>query len=123
MESRIIRRNDWQSRMTPYTLDGEEYAASSNWCPITFNEDTREGSYYFEMLPGAVTKPHIHRGFEEFLILQGEAIESDGRVLQAGDFAAYGPGSQHYTRTESGCVMLVVEWRPKEAPESKVEAD
>ncbi len=45
------------------------------------------------MLPGAVTRPHTHPGYEEFLVIEGEAIESDGRVPKTGDFVRFGPGS------------------------------
>ena len=34
--------------------------------------------------PGAVTVPHVHPGYEEFYVLEGEAVESDGTVIRAG---------------------------------------
>jgi hypothetical protein len=45
-------------------------------------------------------------------VIQGEAIESDGRVLKTGDFVSFKPGSFHNTRTETGCLMIVFEWAP-----------
>jgi anti-sigma factor ChrR (cupin superfamily) len=96
-------------KLQPYTLDGPDHPGL-NWLPITFDPKTSRGSYYFQMEPGAVTKPHTHPGYEEFLVLEGEAIESDGRVLKAGDFVSFKPGSYHNTRTETGCLMIVFEW-------------
>jgi anti-sigma factor ChrR (cupin superfamily) len=93
-----------------YTLDGPEYAALLRWRPITYDPKTSRGSYYFQMLPGAVTRPHTHVGYEEFLVLEGEAIESGGRVLKTGDFVTFQPGSHHNTRTDTGCLMIVFEW-------------
>jgi anti-sigma factor ChrR (cupin superfamily) len=62
------------------------------------------------MDPGAVTVAHDHPGFEEFMVLEGELIDSDGRRLRAGDFVSYDPGTHHNSWTESGCVLVVFEW-------------
>lgn len=51
-------------------------------------------------------------GFEEFYIIEGEAVESDGTVIRAGDFISFPPGSYHSTRSEKGVLALVIEWRP-----------
>jgi len=101
-----------RDQLEPYMLDGPEYAALLRWLPITFDAKTSRGSYYFQMLPGAVTKPHTHPNYEEFFVIEGEAIESDGRVLKTGDFVSFKPGSHHNTRTETGCLMIVFEWAP-----------
>ena len=98
-----------RDNLQPYTLDGPDYPGL-NWLPITFDQKTSRGSYYFQMEPGAVTRPHTHPNYEEFQVLEGEAIEPDGRVLKAGDFVSYKPGSYHNTRTETGCLMIVFEW-------------
>ena len=100
------------STFEAYKLDGPEYEALLRWLPITFDQKTSRGSYYFQMLPGAVTKPHTHPNYEEFFVIEGEAIESDGRVLNTGDFVSFQPGSHHNTRTETGCLMIVFEWAP-----------
>jgi quercetin dioxygenase-like cupin family protein len=94
-----------------YDLEGPDQQRLIRWLPVTYDRATAVGSYYFKMLPGAVTTPHTHQGYEEFFIIEGEAIESDGRILKAGDFVSFAPGSHHHTRTETGCLMLVVEWR------------
>ncbi len=56
--------------------------------------------------------PHVHPGYEEFYVIEGEAVESDGTVIKAGDFISFPPGSYHSTRTDKGCLVLVFEWRP-----------
>ncbi|HVM85578.1 MAG TPA: cupin domain-containing protein [Candidatus Binatia bacterium] len=99
-----------RDKLVTYPLDGPEYEALLRWLPITYDAKTMRGSYYFQMLPGAVTKPHAHPGYEEFLVLEGTAIESDGRVLNTGDFVSFKPGSFHNTRTETGCLMIVFGW-------------
>jgi hypothetical protein len=48
---------------------------------------------------------------EDFLIIEGELIESDGRVLKAGDFVHYEPGTHHNSRTEKGCLLIGIDWR------------
>ncbi len=93
-----------------YDLEGPEQLRLIRWLPVTYDRRTGIGSYYFKMLPGAVTTPHTHPHFEEFFVIEGEAVESDGRVLKAGDFVSFPPGSHHNTRTETGCLMIVVEW-------------
>lgn len=98
-----------RDKLVPYTLDGPDYPGL-NWLPITYDPRTSRGSYFFQMEPGSVTRPHTHVGYEEFLMLEGEAIEPDGRVFKAGDFVTFQPGSYHNTRTETGCLLIVFEW-------------
>jgi quercetin dioxygenase-like cupin family protein len=100
-----------RDKLVPFTLDGPAYTALTNWLPVTYDEKTGCGSYYFQMLPGCETKLHVHQGYEEFYVLEGEAIESDGTVIKTGDFISFPPGSYHNTRTETGCLVLVVEWQ------------
>jgi len=69
------------------------------------------------LLPHAHAAGLRHRGarppgLEEFIILEGELIDSDGTVFKAGDFVSYAPGTRHNSRTETGCLIAVFEWRP-----------
>ena len=66
----------------------------------------------FPVAAGRRTLPHVHPGYEEFYIIEGEAVESDGTVIKAGDFISFPPGSYHFTRSDKGCLALVFEWRP-----------
>ena len=79
---------------------------------VSYDRETRRGIYVIRMEPGAVTIAHTHECMEEFLILEGELIESDGTVLKKGDFASYRPGSRHNSRTETGCLLVGFDWDP-----------
>ena len=81
---------------------------------VSYGSGTRRGIYVMRMEPGAATIPHTHECMEEFLILEGELIESDGTVLKKGDFASYRPGSRHSSRTETGCLLVGIDWDPPE---------
>ena len=56
--------------------------------------------------PGTKTIPHVHSGHEEFLILEGELIDSDGTIFKKGDFISYKPNSSHSSHTNKGCLIL-----------------
>ena len=83
--------NHLRDKMVPYRLEGYTEENRCQWLPVSFNADTQCGSYYFQLLPGAVTVPHVHPGYEEFYVLEGEAVESDGTVIKAGDFISFPP--------------------------------
>jgi anti-sigma factor ChrR (cupin superfamily) len=98
----------------PYDLEGPVQPEMS-WLPISYDRASGQGCYLMRMQPGAATLPHEHPGMEEFLILQGELIDGDGRVFRAGDFVSYDAGTRHNSRTETGCLLAVFEWRKPEA--------
>ena len=76
------------------------------WHKISFDEKTNFGTYISKLDPGTKTLPHIHSGYEEFLILEGELIDSDGTIFKKGDFISYEPGSSHSSFTKKGCLIL-----------------
>ncbi|MFN8132890.1 MAG: cupin domain-containing protein [Solirubrobacteraceae bacterium] len=76
---------------------------------ISYDRASGHGCYAMRMEPGAETIAHVHAGFEEFLILEGDLVDSDGTVFGPGDFVSYRPGTHHNSRTEGGCRILVVE--------------
>jgi anti-sigma factor ChrR (cupin superfamily) len=94
-----------------YDLDGPVQPEMS-WLPVSYKREDGRGSYLMRMQPGAVTIEHDHRGFEEFLVIEGELIDSDGTVFKAGEFVSFDPGTRHWSRTETGCLLAVFEWRP-----------
>jgi len=96
----------------PYDLEGPVQPEMS-WLPISYRKDSQVGSYFMRMQPGAKTIAHDHPGHEEFLVLESELIDSDGTVFKAGDFVSFTPGTHHWSRTETGCVLAVFEWREK----------
>ena len=95
----------------PYDLEGPLQPEIA-WRPISFDRKRGEGSYLMRLQPGARTIPHDHPGYEDFLILEGELTDSDGRVLRRGDFVSYRPGSRHNSWSNTGCLIAVFEWRP-----------
>ena len=95
-----------------YDLEGPVQPEMS-WLPISFRKETGVGSYLMRMQPGAETIAHDHPGYEEFVVLEGELIDSDGAVFKTGDFVSFAPGTRHSSRTETGCVLAVFEWRDR----------
>ncbi len=95
-----------------YDMEGPVQPEMS-YAPLSYDKQRGEGVYVMRMDPGAVTVPHEHKGFEDFLILEGELIESDGTVFKAGDFVSYRPGTFHNSRTEVGCVLIGFDWKPR----------
>ena len=81
--------------------------AGMSWHKITYNKKIGQGTYILKMEPGAVSKPHEHISFEEFIILDGELIEPDGKIFKKGDIVTFEPGSIHSSYTKSGCLILV----------------
>jgi anti-sigma factor ChrR (cupin superfamily) len=94
----------------PYDLEGPVQPEMS-WLPVSFDRETGQGCYLMRMDPGAVTISHEHQGMEEFLILEGDLVDSDGTVFATGDFVSYEAGTRHSSRSENGCLIAVFEWR------------
>lgn len=65
------------------------------------------GFHVYRMPAGMTTRSHRHNGHEQFLILEGELHESDGRILKAGDLVFYRDGSEHHSFTPNGCLLAV----------------
>jgi anti-sigma factor ChrR (cupin superfamily) len=99
----------------PYDLDGP-LQPEMGWLPISFDRATGQGCYLMRMRPGAVTIAHDHPGVEDFLMLEGELVDSDGTVFRAGDFVSYEAGTQHNSWTTTGCLIAVFEWRRPAPP-------
>ena len=76
------------------------------WHNISFDKEKNFGTYISKLEPGTKTLPHVHSGYEEFLILDGELIDSDGTIFKKGDFISYKPNSAHSSRTKKGCLIL-----------------
>lgn len=103
--------NIHETAFVAYDLEGPAQDDMS-LLAVSYSAESRRGIYVIRMAPGAVTIPHTHECMEEFLILEGELIESDGTVLKKGDFTSYRPGSRHSSRTETGCLLVGIDWDP-----------
>jgi quercetin dioxygenase-like cupin family protein len=99
------------ARLLAYDMEGP-VQPELGWLPVSYDAATGEGTYVMRMQPGAVTIEHEHAGMEEFLVLEGDLVDDDGTVFGPGDFVTYGPGTRHSSRTETGCLLAVFEWRP-----------
>ena len=77
-----------------------------SWHKISFNKENGHGTYISKLEPGTKTIPHTHLGFEEFLVLEGVLRDSDGTIFKNGDFISFEPGSEHYSYTKNGCLIL-----------------
>ena len=79
-----------------------------SWHRISYNkENGGQGSYLLKMDPGAKSLSHMHTGYEEFLMLEGELTDPDGKVFKKGDFVTFEPESTHSSHTKDGCLILV----------------
>ena len=79
-----------------------------SWHKISYSKaNNGQGTYVLKMDPGAKSLPHEHNGFEEFLMLDGELIDPDGKIFKKGDFISFEPGSKHSSHTINGCLVLV----------------
>jgi anti-sigma factor ChrR (cupin superfamily) len=79
-----------------------------SWHKISYNkENGGQGTYVLKMEPGAKSLSHEHTGFEEFLMLDGELIDPDGKIFKKGEFISFEPGSKHSSHTINGCLVLV----------------
>ncbi|WP_439815885.1 cupin domain-containing protein [Zavarzinia sp. CC-PAN008] len=111
-ERRITPIHD--TPLAVYDLDGE-VQRDIGWVPLNYDRARMEGSFLMRMSPGSSSLPHVHPGHEQFLILEGELIDDDGTVFRAGDFVSFAPSTRHSSRTETGCLIIVWEWRPDRA--------
>ena len=77
---------------------------------LSHDRETGQGAYMIRMEPGAETIRHVHKRREEYLILEGDLVESDGTVLGPGDYVIYPPGSEHNSRTVNGCLLIGIDY-------------
>jgi anti-sigma factor ChrR (cupin superfamily) len=99
----------------PYDMEGPVQPEMS-WLPLSYDEQSGHGTYLMRMEPGAVTIAHDHPGMEEFLILEGDLVDSDGTTFGPGDFVSYAPGTHHNSWTKTGCLIAVFEWQRTHEP-------
>ena len=72
-----------------------------SWLPLSFDRETQQGH-----VPDAHAARCGHDrarppGMEEFLILEGDLVDSDGTVFGPGDFVSYEAGTHHNSWTEA----------------------
>ena len=107
--------NDLRTVVNLETLIWESLETSNDWKPednvwwynLSFDLETGQGSYLYKMGAGARSNPHEHLGPEEFFVLEGDLIDSDGYEYKKGDFVSLGVGSKHDSFSPSGCILVV----------------
>jgi hypothetical protein len=77
------------------------------WYNLSYDPVLGNGSYLYKMESGTRSNPHKHAGPEEFFILEGDLIDSDGYVYKTGDFVSLAAGSRHNSTSPNGCVIVV----------------
>ena len=79
-----------------------------SWHNISFDKKNGGGgTFILKYEPGAKGISHIHTGYEEFLMMEGELTDLDGKIFKKGDFVTFEPGSFHSSHTKYGCLILV----------------
>jgi anti-sigma factor ChrR (cupin superfamily) len=72
--------------------------------------------------PGSHFSPHIHKGGEEFLVLEGVFQDEHGD-FPAGSYIRNPPQSSHTPRSEPGCVIFVKLWQFDMADRTQIRID
>ncbi len=98
--------NAFTTDYQPYGLQGEEQSDIS-WHNISWNEESQSGFFLVKFRPGGSSIPHEHLGYEEFVILEGDLVDSDGAKYVTGDCVSLESGSRHYSTSEIGATIAV----------------
>jgi quercetin dioxygenase-like cupin family protein len=68
---------------------------------------TGYGFHVYRMQPGQKTIAHKHIGAEEFYIIEGDLTDHDGYRYGPGDLVYLSDGTEHYSVSETGCLLVV----------------
>ena len=77
------------------------------WHNLSYNSTTNHGTFILKFERDAKSIPHIHDGYEEFMVLDGSLNDSSGEIYNKGDFIIKTPGSHHFSYSVTGCTLLV----------------
>ena len=112
-DQKIHRRviNTQNAKYEDYDFDGP-ILKDIGQLDLTYDRETGLGAYMIRMQAGSETTRHVHTIREEYLIIDGDLVESDGLVLGPGDYVIYEPGTEHSSRTVNGCVLIGFDSKP-----------
>lgn len=94
-------------KFRPYYRYGVELPGMT-WLPLSLDSGTGLDLFLLRFEAGAQSMPHEHMAAEQFFMLEGTLTDCDGHVFSVGEFVRFEPGSKHHSRSESGCMMLVM---------------
>jgi anti-sigma factor ChrR (cupin superfamily) len=75
------------------------------------------GFYIYRMAPGTTTVAHRHKGDEEFLIIEGDLTDNDGKEYGPGDLVWLKDGTEHNSTTREGALIAVYAAASEEFPD------
>ena len=87
------------------------------WHPIREASEPDDGFYLLRIPAGERAPRRDADVSEEFIVLQGSLIDSDGATLVDGDFVSYRPGTDHEAMSPDGCILA---WMTKRSVYSTV---
>ena len=78
------------------------------WHKISYDKSNGGfGTYILKMDAGAKSLSHMHEGYEEFYVIDGDLQDVDGKIFKKGDFVTFEPGTKHNSHTKNGCLLIV----------------
>ena len=66
------------------------------------------GFHLYRMAPGETTQAHVHRGDEEFYLIEGDLTDHDGYEYKPGDLVCLRSGTRHNSHSRNGCTLVVL---------------
>ena len=106
MSERFIK-NISDLEFIPFDNYGKPVEGMS-WHKISYDKSNGGfGTYILKMDAGAKSLPHIHQGYEEFYVIDGDLQDVDGKIFKKGNFVTFEPGTKHNSYSKNGCLLIV----------------
>lgn len=70
-------------------------------------EPPGHGFHVYRMPAGHTTTAHLHKGHEEFLVIEGELVDHDGYKYKKGDLVWLEAGTAHNSYSPNGALLVV----------------
>ena len=102
---RIIETKD--EELMDYNRYGK-VSSGLKWIPLSKDENLDHEVFIIRFEADSSSNLHRHNGYEEFYVLNGELIDSDGEVFKKGDYIKFEKGSEHLSYSKTGCTLLVI---------------
>ena len=107
MSKRLIK-NIKDLKFKPFDNYGKPVKGMS-WHKISYDKSNGGfGSYILKMDAGAKSLPHIHQGYEEFYVVDGEIQDADGKIFKKDDFVTCEPGKENNSHTKKGSLIIML---------------